>query len=117
MTFPEDDNPVTVLAGPSALAETYRVLGELGVESATIVCGQRVASLDLLRSLVREAPRGLKISVYDLVEPDPSDTTCERGAEAAMEALAIEAGGLQGRVLEALDEVVRAKTLGSGVGR
>ncbi len=41
----------------------------------------------------------------------------ERGAEAAMEALAIEAGGLQGRVLEALDEVVRAKTLGSGVGR
>lgn len=83
MTFPEDDNPVTVLAGPSALTETYRILGELGVERATIVCGQRVGSLDLLRSLVRGAPRGLEISVYDLVEPDPSDTTCERGAEAA----------------------------------
>jgi alcohol dehydrogenase class IV len=86
MTFPEDDNPVTVLAGPSALAETYRVLRELGVDNATVVCGRRVASLDLLRSLVREAPTGLRISVYDLVEPDPSDTTCERGGEFAREA-------------------------------
>lgn len=86
MTFPEDDIPVTVLAGPSAMTEAYRLLRDLGVSKAMIVCGQRVSSLDLLGSLVREAPGGLRLTVFDLVEPDPSDVTCERGAEAAAEA-------------------------------
>ena len=96
MTFPDDDIPVTVLAGAAAVGEVYGLLMELGVSRATVVCGQRVASLDLLRSLVRGAPDGLSISVYDLVEPDPSDTTCARGAEAARAAGAQAIIGLGG---------------------
>jgi len=83
MSFAEDDNPVVVLSGSGAIAETYRLLGELGASRAMIVSGQNVGVLPVVRDLATSTPSGLEIEAFDRVEPDPSDVTCEVGGTAA----------------------------------
>ena len=86
MRFAEDDNPVEVISGPGALGETYRLLAELGAGSVMIVCGETVSRLDALRQLVAAAAEDTAVTVFDRVEPDPSDATCEQGGTVAREA-------------------------------
>lgn len=86
MRFAEDDNPVEVISGPGALGETYRLLAQLGAGSVMFVCGESVSKLDAFRDLVAAAPGDTAVTVFDRVEPDPSDVTCEQGGTAAREA-------------------------------
>ncbi len=86
MRFAEDDNPVEVLSGPGALGETYRLLAELGARRVMIVCGETVSKLEALKQLVAAAAEEPVVTVFDGVEPDPSDTTCEQGGAVAREA-------------------------------
>ena len=85
LSFPEDGNPVTVLAGAGAVRETYRLLDELDADRAMIVCGQTVGRLGTVRELMTDAPVGVEIRAFDQVEPDPTGITCQVGGTAARE--------------------------------
>ncbi len=60
-----------------------RLLTELGAQRAMLVCGETVGNLAVIKALAAEPPDGVAISIFDQVEPDPSDVTCAAGGTAA----------------------------------
>jgi alcohol dehydrogenase len=79
------DSAVVALHGPYATG-IFVALGELGVSDAMIVCGENLGKSDAVRSLMAGAPEGVKFSIFDQVEPDPSDETIKAGGLAACDA-------------------------------
>lgn len=85
LTFAEDNNPVVAISGPAALAEAYSIFERWGTNRILIICGRTVSQLASVTDFIDEAPAGMEFSVFSDVEPDPSDTTCANGGQAARE--------------------------------
>jgi len=80
LDFP--DTPVGIFSAACALRRLPELLDELGLERPLLVCGPHVRRLAPVIGLVEA---GLFATVYDEVEPDPSDTTVARAGELARE--------------------------------
>lgn len=81
-----DEVPVRVVFGPGALASSKACLAGMGVTRALLVCGQNVAKLHAVREYVDACQGCIEITIFDEVEPDPSDTTVMRGGATGREA-------------------------------
>ena len=81
-----DEVPVRVVSGPGALASSKACLAGMGVSKALLVCGQNVGKLEAVRDFVAGCAGCIEITVFDEVEPDPSDQTVVRGGAVGREA-------------------------------
>jgi len=81
-----DEVPVRVVSGPGALASSKACLAGMGVSKALLVCGQNVGKLEAVKEFVAGCAGCIEITVFDEVEPDPSDQTVVRGGAVGREA-------------------------------
>lgn len=78
------DNPVCVVSGEGAGGWLWSLAEEVSGGLAFVVCGSTVARQDWFQRLVEDAQR--PVTIFDSVEPDPSDETVTRGGAVAAEA-------------------------------
>jgi len=78
-----NNNPVDIISGPGALGEVFSCVGALDARRLLVVCGENVVKLPAVNELRHNCPDGIRVQIFDQVEPDPSDSTIVAGGEAA----------------------------------